>query len=331
MPRLIGLLDMALTGINRKVHHLILKGKVAEAISECKQNEVDYEEFLVTSIYAAQNGMVDWLVHVFENGYSERISIATRDVAFLTPLHHAVVAEQIEVVKFLLEKGVDADGGMKYVTPLLLANEGSQLIKLLRKHGASDSFFVHVKEGNQSAVKRYLSKDSEAVKLVDEFNCTPLFHSLRHPEMVQLLLNNDADINAREKRKNTVLHYLVGGHYQGNKRENKENEQKLQTEVLDILLERGADIAAINHRKVTPLHNACRSGNLPVAKRLIAEGAYINARDVKGETPLFRVINKKSEYELAKYLIEKGADTKIKSKSGKTIESIAAKDNLSLL
>lgn len=60
-----------------------------------------------------------------------------------------------------------------------------------------------------------------------------------------------------------------------------------------------------------------RTGNIDVAKYLIEKGANLNARNDHGETSLF--IAAKSRFEsIIKQLIEKGADVNIKTNTKAT-------------
>lgn len=63
----------------------------------------------------------------------------------------------------------------------------------------------------------------------------------------------------------------------------------------------------------TPLHQACMYGNLEKAKKLIAEGAAINARDFSQQTPLHETCIH-DHLEVAMTLIEKGADIDARDK-----------------
>jgi ankyrin repeat protein len=58
-----------------------------------------------------------------------------------------------------------------------------------------------------------------------------------------------------------------------------------------LLLDRGADPNARSWDDVTPLHQAVRARNLAVVKVLLARGADPNARDkIRGSTPLRRAV-----------------------------------------
>ncbi|HEX3759692.1 MAG TPA: ankyrin repeat domain-containing protein [Kofleriaceae bacterium] len=61
--------------------------------------------------------------------------------------------------------------------------------------------------------------------------------------------------------------------------------------VAALLVDRGAQVDARNRDEVTPLHQAVRARNLAVVELLLARGADANARDKRGSTPLHRAIS----------------------------------------
>ncbi len=59
------------------------------------------------------------------------------------------------------------------------------------------------------------------------------------------------------------------------------------SELVEALLESGADINATNEQKQTALHNAANKGHTNIVKILLDSGANANATDMFGHTPLF--------------------------------------------
>ena len=57
----------------------------------------------------------------------------------------------------------------------------------------------------------------------------------------------------------------------------------------------------------TPLHIAVRAGNIQDVKELILNGAEINAKDKRDESPLFQAA-KSNLVSIAKILLQNGAD-----------------------
>lgn len=90
---------------------------------------------------------------------------------------------------------------------------------------------------------------------------------------------------------------------------------------IEQLLQKGADVKYRNvHDGLTGLHYAISCGSADVAKLLINKGAEINTADKKGTTPLILAVQKNS-LPVAKLLLEKGADVHLRDKSKKTAMS----------
>ncbi|KAL7802906.1 ankyrin repeat-containing domain protein [Trichoderma afarasin] len=88
-------------------------------------------------------------------------------------------------------------------------------------------------------------------------------------------------------------------------------------DVVKQLLEKGADVNAVDQNGYSPLISASESGHFEVAKLLIEHGATINVRDSKGATPLFKAAAS-GFVELVQLLIDKGADIEARGNSNKT-------------
>ncbi|MBI3862047.1 MAG: ankyrin repeat domain-containing protein [Planctomycetia bacterium] len=107
-------------------------------------------------------------------------------------------------------------------------------------------------------------------------------------------------------------------------------------EIIQLLLAAGADPnAAGNHRRSTPLHYAADgyiTGPVWNAKRqvstlrcLIAAGAVINAQDKNGATALHRAVRTRCAAAVD-FLLQAGADPKLKNKPGSTPFHLAVQD-----
>ena len=91
-----------------------------------------------------------------------------------------------------------------------------------------------------------------------------------HRQVAELLLANQADINAQSVTGETPLHVAV---------------RKGHRELVELLLSRNADVNARDRQDRTPLHVAAAAGHAEVVRALLGENADLLARDKSGRTP----------------------------------------------
>ena len=110
---------------------------------------------------------------------------------------------------------------------------------------------------------------------------------------VKSLINAQADLNQRDDDGFTALIYAtVAGH----------------SEIVKLLLEKGAYTYQAGKYGRTSLHRAVNEGHLEIVKLLLEKGADPNQADkILGWTPLDRAVNE-GHLEIVKLLLEKGAD-----------------------
>lgn len=135
-------------------------------------------------------------------------------------------------------------------------------------------------EGNQPETVIYLLSQGADIEAEDSSGRTPLLLSAMtgNIAMFDLLLSNGAERFAVDEFDNTALLIaLEAFKYKSDK----------ALEMTAALIERQADVTATNRWMITPLHLAAQYNFEPVARRLIQEGANINARNHYGETPLY--------------------------------------------
>lgn len=132
-------------------------------------------------------------------------------------------------------------------------------------------------------------------------------------KIVELLLQNGANINTLTKNKNwSALHYAV--HFQA-------------LENVKTLAGYGADLSIEAKKHWTPLHESIKGGKKTkkITEFLIQHGASMNIRDSNGQTPLHWALFKKNT-QLVELMIAHGADLTIelgkkKKIAGKTFEA----------
>ncbi|MEE8493336.1 MAG: ankyrin repeat domain-containing protein [Nitrospirales bacterium] len=121
---------------------------------------------------------------------------------------------------------------------------------------------------------------------------TPLYESAKrgHSQVVQLLLERGADVDAREARGFTALMAAVRhGH------------------IAELLLDGGADPNSRCGCGSTPLYHAVMVGDAALVRLLLDRGAEVNAK-VHGQTPL-QLAEDREARDLAQVLRDHGGKT----------------------
>jgi len=88
-------------------------------------------------------------------------------------------------------------------------------------------------------------------------------------------------------------------------------------EVTRFLIEHGADVTVQDEDGLTPLHQASKSGHVDLARLLVEHGADPSARNKDGSTPLHNAVES-GNVEIAHFLVEHGADATARNEYGET-------------
>ena len=164
--------------------------------------------------------------------------------------------------------------------------------------GCGPSVDIHkaAEEGNIEAVKQHIAAGTDLNAKHDPlFGMTPLYFAAMkgHKEVAELLIANDADVNAKNTNDWTPLHQVA------------------TKEIAELLIAEGADVNVNDRGGSTPLHFVAGKGHKETARLLITKGADVNAKNEDGETPL-HMAALWGHNENAELLIAKGADVDAK-------------------
>ena len=203
---------------------------------------------------------------------------------------------------------------------VVAANQSAaQTITLLHRAVGNDNMLI---------AEFLILDDASMVNAPDEYGWTPLHGAvqLNNLPMAQLLIDNGAAVNVKYNDGDTPLHRAV-----------IEDNWRVKTygygdlSVAQILIENGADLIAggadVNAKALrgwTPLHIAAALSVSPdIVKLLIDNGADVNAEARLAWTPL-RFAARNGNFPIAQLLIENGADVDVPS-------LVLARDNPAML
>ncbi|CAH1270821.1 DAPK1 [Branchiostoma lanceolatum] len=140
--------------------------------------------------------------------------------------------------------------------------------------GSDDTFYSAVREGDVQTVRRGLEAGVDVRVKRIWYGLTSLHVASRYgqTEVAELLIENKADVDARDYSQFTPLHRAAGRGHPG---------------TCELLIRHGADVTARDQLfQSTPLHWAAWRGHPGTCELLIRHGADVTARDEVGRTPL---------------------------------------------
>lgn len=140
---------------------------------------------------------------------------------------------------------------------------------------ADDLIFMAAR-GEHGAVIKLLS-DGVPVDATNEVKHTALKAAASNGqfETIRLLINRGADVRHRNAHGFTALHCAVG---------NPAYDQQRQSKCVQLLLECGAEVNAVDNSGGTPLMGAAWFGALQSVELLLRAGADATIKDQKGRT-----------------------------------------------
>ena len=183
---------------------------------------------------------------------------------------------------------------------------------------ASASLEAAARAGDLEKVKALLQANPNLIFNTGGGEFTPLVAAAwsNHKDVVEFLLANHADINARDSLHMTALtHAATEGHQ----------------EMAEFLLANKADPNIGDNSGLTPLFQASLMGRKEMVELLLAHGADVNAKGKDGafwagDTPLY-IAACNGMAEVAKVLLAHGADVNAKGHDGLTPLEIAVKNH----
>ena len=254
----------------------------------------------------------------------------------VTPLYKAIVDNDIELVKKLLEDGADINlkNSDKYTVYKNLGNEWYE-------HGLKTPLDGIIDSNNLTILKLITLEDKDISNLLDQaiikrkieialylieksknlnekafliLECKdkiePKF------EIIKSLVEHNIDVNTLDEYNKSALFYLIESMY-------------MDIDTIKFLIDNGAD----TNKGYPPLKLACQKQDYKLIKLLVNHGADVNAVDsYNGQSALFDAIEaKKANIDIIKFLLDNGADINQEDNKGITPLSFAQSNKKSLV
>ena len=220
-------------------------------------------------------------------------------------IYMAVFNGKTEVVRLLVEKGVDVNSAINGTggsTPMFIAAQQGQneTIKLLHSLGGSVTHIdnqgdtpMHIaaQNGHNDTI-RLLHSLGGSVTLSNNYGHTPLWLAVfkLYYETINLIAKLGGNVN--QENNNGVTPMFVAA-------------EKGRNDIITLLNSFGGDVNKSNNNGATPMFVAAQNGHYETIKLLNSLGGNVNQSNKNGTTPLFMATND-GHTEVVRFLIEEG-------------------------
>ena len=227
---------------------------------------------------AAIHGRIDCMALLKERGADELAA----DCKGLNALHSAVLARQTAAVEWLLKSFPSTEDNESHMTP---------------------------SKANKLPIRSILVSSRSLRESSDRTGFRPLHLAARHgvADVLNILLRNGADLEAKCNRGGTPLHQaVISSHPQ----------------IIRAMLAKGADLKAADASGLTPLHHAAASSGAEVVDILLSAGSDRSTYDNSGNMPIHLAVGK-GHLAAVKALSRDQPNIEVKTTSGDSLLHIA--------
>ncbi|XP_077283110.1 uncharacterized protein LOC143909084 [Arctopsyche grandis] len=261
----------------------------------------------------------------------ENIDLNITDMYGQTAVIYAMKNDNFEAVELLLAKGADpniCDNNGNTLLHYAAATHQLRLFEFIFKRitnplikNRNNETVLHwaVQGGNNQILQRLLDEGFD-LNATDDDGDTPLLCAAMsgHLFKIMVLLSKGADPKIMNYYGDTLLHCAA---------------YKCCNMALEVIMGLGFDLTSVDNDGKSPLHSAVIGGNISAVKFFIEKGIEPNITDINHRSPLHDVVliedsfTSNIDIEIAKLLIQHGANINAADKSGCTPLHFAADAN----
>lgn len=253
---------------------------------------VDIHTAAYLGAYDAVRSHLDTDASLVNSGYLQTVMLPAgapvtfkyRETAWATPLCYAIVGRNVAIVELLISRGAEVTPYSERLLDYAVAMGRVDIVKLLLENGADASKAPRILDDNREMIKllKTYGVAPADINAQNDMGWPPLVVACRgdnreHPDKIQRLLALGADIDVRNYKGKTALHYAAKAGF---------------LKVINLLIEKGATIDAPDKNLETPLFDALRSTikdgekQQAAVEALLVKGANPTLKNRKGVTPL---------------------------------------------
>jgi len=249
-------------------------------------------------LYAARDGRLESARMLLDAG----ATIEQTDANGITPLLMAIGNNHPDVARFLIDRGADVNVMDWYGrTPLWTAVEARNmdfdnntfansvdrapylpLVQLLLDKGAK----VNVRTKESPPIRPRMLPTTGTLEWVDFTGQTPFIRAALAGDVtvMKMLLAKGADPKIATFGGTTALMAAAGVNWVVD--QTADEGPKALLEAVQLCVDLGLDVNAINSMGLTALHGAANRGSDDIIRFLVSKGARLDAKDKEGRTPL---------------------------------------------
>eukprot|EP01098_Paradermamoeba_levis_P010768 TRINITY_DN4539_c0_g1_i1.p1 TRINITY_DN4539_c0_g1~~TRINITY_DN4539_c0_g1_i1.p1 ORF type:complete len:459 (-),score=162.22 TRINITY_DN4539_c0_g1_i1:94-1470(-) len=211
----------------------------------------------------------------------------------------AISKGDVDKVESFLAEGISTNSPNK---------KGETLLQVACQEGQEDIVRLLLEQGARQGEKLKINQSD------NKLGRNALFYAIESnsPEIVELLLEHNIEANKTDKDGYLPLHFALSLY---------EDDQ-----IASKLIPKTQKLDQANKEGLTPLHFAAGHANMNIIDDLVKNGANPNAKDKKGNTPIFMASSSSSALNAINLLLKSGADINATNDDDDTLLHWAARE-----